>query len=369
MLLIVDRLVLREVTLATFAVLGVLLLVVVGHSFVKLLDDVMRGEYPPGVLGPLLAMAVLKFGVELTPLGLMLGVILALGRLARDHELVAIQGLGFGYGRIYRVLALLVFPVTAALAWLSMVVVPGVVRATDALVREAEHRPDIAAIAEGRFTRSPDGRWVVFSEQKLRGEKALNGVFVHRRLPGGFEIETARRAEQVTDPETGERHVMLVGGRRVVGHVERLDYNVLRFDRHVLRVPGLVVKRVFDDRESLPSAALLGGDDPKLQAELQRRISVPLAAALLSLLAVPLAHGGPRQGRYGRVALAILAYLVYSNLNVIALSELSKGELPVWIGLWPVQVLIMLVTGGLVLRQYGVGWLRRRPQPKRVAAS
>ncbi len=367
-LLIVDRLVLREVTLAVFGVLVVLLLVVVGHSFVKLLDDVMSGEHPPAVLGPLLAMAVLRFGVELTPLGIMLGVILGLGRLARDRELLILRSFGVGYRRLYAVLALLVLPMALVLAWLSLVLVPAAVRTADTLVREAEHRPDIAAIGEGRFTRSPDGRWVVFSEQSLRGEKALGGVFVHRRIPGGFEIETARRAQQITDPDTGERHVVLIEGRRYVGYVERSDYNVLAFRRHTLRVPGLEVGRIFENQRALPSRALLATDDPKLQAELQRRIAVPLAAVLLALLAVPLADTAPRQGRFGRVALGILAYLVYSNLNVIALSEVASGGLSPRIGVWWVQVMFLLPTLVLLMRRQGwYGWLRRLRRD-RVAA-
>ncbi|HHB11745.1 MAG TPA: LPS export ABC transporter permease LptF [Chromatiales bacterium] len=367
-LLIVDRLVLREVTLAVFGVLVVLLLVVVGHSFVKLLDDVMSGEHPPAVLGPLLAMAVLRFGVELTPLGIMLGVILGLGRLARDRELLILRSFGVGYRRLYAVLALLVLPMALVLAWLSLVLVPAAVRTADTLVREAEHRPDIAAIGEGRFTRSPDGRWVVFSEQSLRGEKALGGVFVHRRIPGGFEIETARRAQQITDPDTGERHVVLIEGRRYVGYVERSDYNVLAFRRHTLRVPGLEVGRIFENQRALPSRALLATDDPKLQAELQRRIAVPLAAVLLALLAVPLADTAPRQGRFGRVALGILAYLVYSNLNVIALSEVASGSLSPRIGVWWVQVMFLLPTLVLLMRRQGwYGWLRRLRRD-RVAA-
>ncbi len=363
LLLIVDRLVLREVTLSVLAVLGVLILVVVGHSFVKLLDDVMSGEYPAAVLGPLLGLAVIEFSVELAPLTLMLGVILGLGRMARDNELTVIRSFGFGYARLYRTLALIAVPSAIALAWLAFDGVPAAVRAADLLVHEAEHRPDIAAIGEGRFTRSPDGRWVVFSEQNLGAEKALDGLFVHRRIPGGFEIETARRAQQITDPKTGERHVVLIEGRRYVGYAERSDYNILEFHRHTLRIPGLAVGRIFDDRKAMPTAALVGSDSPEDHAELQRRIAIPLSGVLFVLLAVPLAQIAPRQGRFGGIALGILVYLVYSNLNVIAMSELAGGHLPTWLGIWWVQGLLVVALAALLVRQYGVHRLWRRLRP------
>lgn len=357
---IVDRLVLREVALAVLGVFLVLLLVIVGHSFVKLLDDVMSGEYPPAALAPLLGMAVAEFGVELAPLALMLGVILGLGRMARDNELLVIRGFGFGFLRLYRTLGVLVLPAAGLLAWLAYVGVPAAARAADALVREAQHRPDIAALGEGRFTRSPDGQWVVFSEQNLRDEKALDGVFVHRRVPGGFEIETARRALQHTDPQTGERFIVLMDGRRVVGSAEALDYQILEFRRHTLRVPGLEAGRVIEELRALPTQALLAREDPGRLAELQRRTTIPLAAVLLVLLAVPLAQTAPRQGRFGSIALGILAYLVYSNLNVISLSRLAGGALPAWVGVWWVQLVVLGVACALVVRHHGAHWVWKR---------
>ena len=51
-----------------------------------------------------------------------------------------------------------------------------------------------------------------------------------------------------------------------------------------------------------------------IAAELQWRISTPMLALILMVLAVPLARLRPRQGRFGRIGIAILAYFVYSQL-------------------------------------------------------
>ena len=49
-------------------------------------------------------------------------------------------------------------------------------------------------------------------------------------------------------------------------------------------------------------------------AELQWRISTPILALVLMVLAVPLARLRPRQGRFGRIGIAILVYFLYSQL-------------------------------------------------------
>ena len=57
-----------------------------------------------------------------------------------------------------------------------------------------------------------------------------------------------------------------------------------------------------------PTGDLLQSSDPRDRAELQRRISTPMMALILMLAAVPLARVRPRQGRFGRIGIAILFY-------------------------------------------------------------
>ena len=48
--------------------------------------------------------------------------------------------------------------------------------------------------------------------------------------------------------------------------------------------------------------------------ELLWRIGMPLAALNLALLAIPLSFVNPRAGRTNNLILALLAYMLYSNL-------------------------------------------------------
>jgi lipopolysaccharide export system permease protein len=68
---------------------------------------------------------------------------------------------------------------------------------------------------------------------------------------------------------------------------------------------------------------------------------------VLALVAVPLAALRPREGRYARVAVAILVYFVYSNLVSAAQIWIEKGHVPPIVGSWWVHLL--LVATGLVL--------------------
>jgi len=96
---------------------------------------------------------------------------------------------------------------------------------------------------------------------------------------------------------------------------------------------------------------LLGSDAPSDIAQLQFRVSTPLMALVLTLLAVPLSRLRPRQGRYARVGFAIVAYFVYSNLLSAAKVWVDKGDLPPQIGVWWVHLAALALGLYLVARQ------------------
>jgi lipopolysaccharide export system permease protein len=94
----------------------------------------------------------------------------------------------------------------------------------------------------------------------------------------------------------------------------------------------------------MPSAALVRSSDPKDVAELQWRLAMPVSVIVLLLLAVPLSKSSPRQGRYGRLVVAILLFVIYYNLLATAKYWVGVGKGPTSIGLWWVPVLPVLLT-------------------------
>ncbi len=71
---------------------------------------------------------------------------------------------------------------------------------------------------------------------------------------------------------------------------------------------------------------------------------MPVSVIVLLLLAVPLCKSSPRQGRYGRLVVAILLFVIYFNLLATARYWVGEGSVPAVIGLWWVPVLPVLLT-------------------------
>src|SRR5699024_3868547 len=116
-----------------------------------------------------------------------------------------------------------------------------------------------------------------------------------------------------------------------------------------------------DDVGAAPTATLLASDEPAAVAELQGRLSVPLSILILALLGLPLGKLPPRAGRYGRIIVGVLLYVVYFNLIHLATVWVETRALPAAVGAWAVHGAMLLLAIGLIMREQGV-FVRRRRQ-------
>src|SRR3546814_5062990 len=104
-------------------------------------------------------------------------------------------------------------------------------------------------------------------------------------------------------------------------------------------------------RKIEPTGRLLGTGDPQDRAELQWRVGAPIAVLVLTLLAVPLSYIRPRHGRYGKLVIGILAYLIYSQLLGVAQNWVAKDKPMGPYGSWWVNVLMLGWALFLIARQ------------------
>lgn len=351
---VLHRYLLREGLLAWLGVTTVLLAIMLSTRFARFLADAAAGRLPREFLLNIAGLSSLQYLVILIPVSLLLAVLLALGRMYRDQEISAMAGCGVGPGVLYRPFLLLAVCLAALTAALSFQIGPWAGRQADALFRDAQRLIKFTPFEAGRFKELAGGRAVFYAASVGGLDGTLDTVFARLQDRRGASILTAQRGTQALDPQTGERVLTLEQGYRYAGEPGRGDFNILHFDTLTTRVAPPPMPYLSGKRKLRETQQLLGSDDPEDQAELQWRIAAPLSVLLLTLLAVPLAHTSPRAGRYGKLVLGILAYLVYSNLLALAQAWVAKGYVPPAIGLWWVHALAGICAFWLIAHR--VGW-------------
>ncbi len=189
-----------------------------------------------------------------------------------------------------------------------------------------------------------------------------------RSYRGAPVVMTAKSAHQLVQKGTGDRYLVLVDGMRYEGKPGEGNFKIVRFARHTVLIKPQRVVPAERKRWALPLNSLWGSSDPRDIAEVQWRVSMPLAAIVLAMLAVVLSRTTPRQGRFGKLFTAILAYIIYSNLLLVAQTWLQRGTIPPWLGLWWVHLLFAAAALILFARDFGIGPLARL-LPARIPAS
>ena len=173
--------------------------------------------------------------------------------------------------------------------------------------------------------------------------------------PGPREVEA----------ETGRRFLLLEDGFRYDGVPGELSFQRVKFAEHGIDILPDQPNYDSDKRDGIPTRTLLVSSDPRDIAELQWRLSTPLMVLILTLVAVPLARSNPREGKYGRVTIAVLLYVVYSNLLGVSQVWVERTQLPAYVGLWWVH--LGIVATGLFILGRQNGWFDRSHLKSRPA--
>lgn len=359
-LLIIDRYLAKEVAQALLAVLLVLLLIFMGRFFALFLSDALAGKIPAAIVLDLLLLRTVGALGMMFPFALYVAVLLAFGRLYKDNEMTALEAGGVSAGRLLRTVLSIGLLFSIAVGGLSLWVSPWAFETSAKLQEEVSATSAFAAVTAGRFSQVGNSDRVFFVEALSADRSELQDVFVSDRRKGQQTLFSARSGYRYQDPESGVRYLVLVDGYRYEGRPGAVDFRIYQFEKNAVRLDEGEVKRMGRRLRALPVERLWGTARLNEIAELQWRISIPVATLLLAMLGALLSRTSPRQGRFGKLFVAILLFIIYYNTLGVAKHWVERGVVPPELGLWWVHGILLLLLGWLMVQQFGARWLLDR---------
>lgn len=355
---VVDRMVALELLKTLMAILSVLVVIIVSRQFLNILQKAIEGEVAAETLFQLLGLKTLSVTAILIPPSMFMAILIVIGRMYRDQEMAILASAGMGSRRLLRALAWTGVPVLVLSAYMALVSMPWTEREAQTLIKRDEQSADVRGIRPGRFNEFSSGDVVLYAEA-MGEDNVMRNIFVQSRQNEMTGVVIADHGHLHRN-DIGENFVVLNDGRRYQGVPGQMDYVISEFTEYGVRISGPEAASEALRREAVDTPTLLHSRDPKLLAELQRRLSLPLGVLFLSLLAVPLARVAPRRGPYGNIFAAFLIFVIYENLLKISQALLMTGKIPPGVGPAVVYGLVLLTTFGILVGQRGWGWLRWR---------
>ena len=328
-----------------------MLIVMIGISLGELLSDVAGGRLPSGLMGVLMLLKMSDALSTIIPLSIFVSIIWGTGRMYRDQEMSVMRASGFNWLMLLRPLFNLLMPVAVFLLAVDLFVAPRAAGTVQQKLEEAYRTAAEWGLQTGQFHVLKGGDLVLYVESVDKDGRTLKNIFIQQRQNEREQVWNAKQGYYWLDKETGERYLTLEDGQITEGGTEALDFGIIHFSRNDLRLPEPEHRIKAVSLEARASSDIMLSAQLEDIAEIQWRVSPAIAILVLGMLAIPLSHSAPREGRGGRVILGILTYTIYANILYMWRSWIAEGDLPPVLGLWWIHLLVFIAA---------LVWLKRQ---------
>lgn len=292
----------------------VLFLVVFSGRFIKYLADAAVGDLTADILLPVMLYKLPSFFELILPLSLFIGILLSLGRLYAESEMVVLRACGVSPWRIARCLTPVALGTAVLVAALSLHLAPAGSARVQRLLDAPRSSEGLSQLAEGRFKKQRGGDLVTYAET-ISDDGVMQHVFVVERESSGSDqitITQAETGEILFDATSGRRYLELRNGTRYRGAAGAEELEAVRFTIYGELIPEVAGSlRARTRADAIPTAELWGSDDPKNTGNLYWRLSLPVLVPIVTLIAIALSKTDARRGRYGRLGAGLIVFLTY----------------------------------------------------------
>jgi LPS export ABC transporter permease LptG/LPS export ABC transporter permease LptF len=356
---ILTRYILKEVLSHGLIGTAVFTFVIFMRELSRILELVVRNSAPvPSVAQIFFLILPEAFKITI-PMGVLVGILIGLSRLAADSEVTAMRAAGVGVVRVLKIVA-----VFGILAWLlaltnSTVIAP---RSTAALAALQNNLLSSQASFEiqPRVFYEDFKNSVVYVQDAAVGSGAAVWKKVFRAdtgTPGVVKITLAEQA--VVSGGKDGFHLHLVNGEVHEVKVNEPDqYTITTFaetDTVLTQPPVPKPAQELVPVAQMSTRGLLGlTRSPQKDLarfywiEFNRRLAQPSACLVLVLIGIPLGLSSKKGGKGAGFVLTIILVFVYYFISITGISLARSGKLPPVLGVWMAN-LVFAVIGGLLL--------------------
>jgi LPS export ABC transporter permease LptF/LPS export ABC transporter permease LptG len=377
---ILTRYVLREVLGSALIGVAVFSFVLFTRDLGRILELVVRNSAP---LPSVAEIFLFTLPVALTytiPMGVLVGILIGLSRLAADSEITAMRASGIGVWRFARMLSLFV-AVAWGLALLNSLWIAPASQAALARLQDRLKTSQASFEVQPRVFYEGFPKAVLYVQDVVSAQRAAvwKGVFLaDLSNPTAPRITLARQGLLTSEGPTS-LHLHLTGGStHEMNPASAEDYQISTFDDTdiPIELPAaesdtpkgqpplgtIETKTLWQQSQSV--AGLSASLNPRSAGlEFHRRLALPTACLVLALVGIPLGLSAKKGGKSSGFVLTIILVFAYYSISLIGVSLGKEGKLPVALGAWLADI-VFLAAGVFLLyrverRPIDLGALRR----------
>jgi len=333
----------RELLSTAGAVFTILFTIAVTVKPIKILGLAAGGKVASGDVMTLIGFAALNLLPIIIILTGFISVLMVVTRSYQDSEMVVWFASGLSLRHWIAPILHFGAPMFILTALLSFIVTPWANLKSTEYTERFEQRSDIARVSPGKFQESSSKERVFFVEGVAGDLSKVKNIFVNTFQNNRDSVVIAKEGEMVVDAK-GDKFLIMKQGRRYDGSPNLPNFQMMQFERYGVLVESQSPSVILDKKaESLTMMELWKDPNPVNMGEFLWRISLPVMALALMLLAVPLGYVNPRSGRSANFLLALFLCIFYYNIVLVSQSWVKQGKMTLMMAWWPVHVVAFIL--------------------------
>ena len=353
-----DRYVLNELLKPFIAGVVAFMIIMVSNTLYIFMELIVKSGIDGWTVAQMLFYSLPAIIVVTLPVAYMFATLLALGRLGRDNEIIAMRACGVSLSRILAPVIVISLLISGLGFWLQENVVPWANQQTVEVLKRMMSREPLQALKEKYFLRTDQRNFYV--NEIERDEGLLKEVYVIDQTQGDYPQVIA--AEEARREDT--RWVLRNGILRKLESSGFIDHEI-RFDRLEIEME-IKADMVFNNQLDVRSLASgearqlieqkkqQGQDTRADEMDYHTKFALPLATCFTILLAAPIGILFSRMGNYFGVAISIalvfIWYMTYSIFTSLGKAGTVDPFLAAWvqnIAFGSVGILLLMQLSGL----------------------
>jgi LPS export ABC transporter permease LptF/LPS export ABC transporter permease LptG len=356
---ILTRYILREVTSHALLGLAIFTFVVFMRDLGRVLESIVRASAPLPSIAELLFLTLPSAFTVTLPMGVLVGILIGLSRLAADSEITAMRACGMGSKAFLRALALFVIA-----AWIlglanNVFLAPRSARALVQLQNRLRDTTPSLDVQPRVFYENIANYVIYVGDVTNQGGRSLwRNIFVADvSRPGNPKVTLAHQGYIFRESQNRIRLHLEHGSQHEIDpqHPEQAITSTFEQTDIPLPLPQAETSaRLVQPIAETPTGELLtrarttsGEESREAMIEFHRRFALPTACLVLALVGIPLGLSSKRGGKSTGFVLTIALVFLYYLVSLTGLSLARQGKIPVAGGIWMADILFL--AGGVLL--------------------
>ncbi len=360
---IIDRYILKEIAFPFFMILFILTFVLLMGKILQLMDLMVNKGIRLTDIALLIFYLMPSFLLFTIPISLFVAIMIGLGRLSSDNELLVMKAAGMSLQQIARPIIIAVTACFLLTALTSYYLAPYGNYAVKSLLFNIARKKASVAIKEKVFNDEFSGILLYADRVPVSGEHMEGVLISDTRNTGEQSTIIASRAYLIADPNAMTVTLRLENGATHSVDRSLKSYRRMDFARYDIKLDlgaamsaeagktksstemtvGEMVKRMRDKK-------LREADLRELAIEINKKFSIPVSTLVFGILGIPLGIRKHRTAKYWGFTIGLAVVLAYYLLRLGGEALAETGQLTPFIGTWTPNIILGAAGIWLFLR-------------------